>query len=177
MTASNPIVSHHFLTQMKLNFTLQLCIEYRNTNQKVLQTINLMAISLFLIQNLPLLTFLLERSIQWSSKTWKKSLTTRCHDFRCWMVPHSENVPCPQRTIKRDNLLKLPNGKKVHARVGKALEAMFFFLSESHKCSLIFPSGSWILFLQPIIVWKGPFSFLQHLNCMEGLFVLPCRTI
>lgn len=56
MTASNPIVSHHVLTQMKLNFTLQLCKEYRNTNQKVLQTIKLMAISLFLIQNLPLLT-------------------------------------------------------------------------------------------------------------------------
>lgn len=56
MTASNPIVSHHVLTQMKLNFTLQLCIEYRNTNKKSCK-LSTSWLSLFLIENLPLLTF------------------------------------------------------------------------------------------------------------------------
>ena len=40
-----PYISHHFLTQMKLNFTMIsmiLCIEYRNTT--FLQTINLMTV-------------------------------------------------------------------------------------------------------------------------------------
>ena len=126
-----PYISHHFLTQMKLNFTMIsmiLCIEYRNTT--FLQTINLMTVSCDQKSSTSNPELTVENSLRKEYTMKLQDLEKKLDNEASLVIGASQHGIVPSfrkgtRTTSPDDhhktwqFLKLPNGNACMRELGK----------------------------------------------------------